>query len=267
MLTGNTLVFDIETIPDTESGSRIYALEGLSQGDCVKAMRAKRVEKTGQSDFLAHHLHKIVAISVALRSPRGFKVWSVGDEQSNEEELLVRFFQGLEKFQPVLVSWNGGGFDLPVIHYRSLLHSVAAPTYWDLGDSDREFRFNNFTNRFHWRHIDLMDVLSGFQYRAAAPLHEIALMLGLPGKEGMDGSEVSMAYQNGEINAIRNYCESDVLNTYMVYLRFERIRGNLDDEALSTELERIKGAILSSGADHLSHFLESCDNIVPTGPV
>lgn len=256
MLTGNTLVFDIETIPDTESGSRIYGLEGLSQRDCVKAMRAKRIEKTGKTDFLAHHLHKIVAISVGLRSPRGFKVWSVGDAQSSEEELLVRFFQGLEKFQPVLVSWNGSGFDLPVIHYRALLHSVAAPNYWDVGDVDREFRFNNFINRFHWRHIDLMDVLSGFQYRAAAPLHEIALMLGLPGKQGMDGSEVLTAYQNGEISAIRNYCESDVLNTYMVYLRFESIRGNLDDEALSAELEHMKGAILSSSADHLKHFLE-----------
>ena len=257
MLRGNTLVFDIETIPDAESGSRIYGLEGLSQSDCVKAMRAKRIEKTGQTDFLAHHLHKIVAISVALRSPSGFKVWSVGDERSDEKELLVRFFQGLEKFEPVLVSWNGGGFDLPVIQYRSLLHSVAAPTYWDIGESDREFRFNNFINRFHWRHIDLMDVLSGFQFRAAAPLHEIALMLGLPGKQGMDGSDVLTAYQDGKIDAIRNYCESDVLNTYLVYLRFEYLRGNLDSEALSAELEHIKGAILRSGADHLKHFLEA----------
>ena len=258
MLTGNTLVFDIETVPDIESGSRIYDLTGLSEDDTAKVMRAKRIEKTKSTEFLAHHLHKIVAISVALRSSEGFKVWSIGNEKSSEKELLVRFFNGIKKIEPVLVSWNGGGFDLPVIHYRSLLHSVSAPNYWEVGDNDREFRFNNFTNRFHWRHVDLMDVLSGFQYRAVAPLHEIALMLGLPGKQGMDGSEVWNAYKKGEIKAIREYCESDVLNTYLIYLRFEQIRGNLNENGLTEELEHITSALSKTGFSHLNDFLEFC---------
>ena len=91
---------------------------------------------------------EIVAISVALRSADGFRIWSIGDTESVERELLERFFLGIEKFRPILVSWNGSGFDLPVIHYRSLLHSVEAIAYWEVGDNDRSFRYNNFVNRF-----------------------------------------------------------------------------------------------------------------------
>ena len=60
-------------------------------------------------------------------------------------------------------SWNGGGFDLPVLHYRALLHGVQAPRYWEMGDEDTAFRYNNYLSRFHWRHLDVMDVLSGHQ--------------------------------------------------------------------------------------------------------
>ena len=108
-----------------------------------------------------------------------------------------------------------------------------------------------------------MDVLSGFQYRSVAPLHEIALMLGLPGKQGMDGSQVWNAYQRGEINAIREYCESDVLNTYMIYLRFEQIRGNLNENGLTAELEHINSALSKEGFSHLNDFLELCSRGKP----
>jgi hypothetical protein len=263
MLTGNTLVFDIETIPDTVTGSRIWNLSGIDEDDQVKAMRVKRLEKTGNSDFIAHHLHKIVAISAALRSADGFKIWSIGDVNSSEKEILERFFRGIEKFEPVLVSWNGAGFDLPVMHYRSLLHSVAAPRYWEVGDTDRAFRYNNFINRFHWRHIDLMDILSGFQPRARAPLHEVALLLGLPGKLGMKGSDVWDSYRNGQINEIRNYCETDVLNTYLIYLRFEQFRGNLTGAELNGELERVKAALKEGGFSHLQEFFEQWQSKVP----
>jgi hypothetical protein len=228
----------------------------IGEDDQVKAMRAKRLEKTGYTDFIAHHLHKIVAISAALRSSEGFNIWSIGDVNSNEKELLERFFRGIEKFDPVLVSWNGCGFDLPVIHYRSLLHSVAAPYYWEVGDTNRAYRYNNFINRFHWRHIDLMDVFSGFQLRAGAPLHEIALMLGLPGKLGMKGSDVWGAYRNSQIDDIRNYCETDVLNTYLIYLRFEQMRGNLTGAELQQEHDRVQTVLRKIGSRHLQEFLK-----------
>jgi predicted PolB exonuclease-like 3'-5' exonuclease len=151
------LTFDIETVPDTSLGENLLGLEGISDEDIAKAMQFKRLQETG-NDFLPLYQHRIVAISVTLRDPSGFKVWSLGDEQSQEKELVERFYEGIEKFTPVLVSWNGSGFDLPVLHYRALLHGVQAPRYWDMGNDDREFRFNNYISRFHWRHVDLMDV-------------------------------------------------------------------------------------------------------------
>lgn len=160
--------FDIETVPDTEFGRRLYDLEGLTDEQVAQIMFTRRRQETG-SEFLALHQHRIVAISVAMRSGETFKVWSLGSRDAVEAELIQRFYDGLEKFSPDLVSWNGAGFDLPVLHYRTLLHGIAAPRYWDVGDDEQSFRWNNYLNRFHWRHIDLMDVLSGFQTAVGLP--------------------------------------------------------------------------------------------------
>jgi hypothetical protein len=140
MLIGTSLVFDIETVPDVESGRRLYGLHDLNDEDVGRAMRTLRVQKTGGTDFLAHPEHRIVAISAVLRSPENLRVWSLGSADSTERELLERFFDGIEKFRPILISWNGSGFDLPVIHYRSLKHGVAAPLYWESGDEIRDFK-------------------------------------------------------------------------------------------------------------------------------
>ena len=177
--------FDIETIPDTEFGRDVYGLDGLSDEDVGTAMTFKRQQATG-SDFLPLHQHRVVAVSVALRQGDSFKVWTLGDEDSDEAEIVRRFYDGIERYTPDLVSWNGGGFDLPVLNYRALKHGIQAPRYWEIGESDRDFKWNNYLARFHWRHIDLMDVLANYNPRANAKLDEIASMLGFPGKLGMD---------------------------------------------------------------------------------
>lgn len=250
----NVMVFDIETVPDVEAGRRLYDLEGLEEQAVAQAMFQLRMAKTG-SDFLPQHLQRIVAISVVFRVRDSLKVWSLGDEKSDEAELIRRFFDGLERYTPTLVSWNGSGFDLPVLHYRSLLHGVSAPRYWEVGDEDRAFRYNSYLGRYHWRHIDLMDVLAAYQPRANAPLDEIASMLGFPGKMGMDGSKVWDAFQSGDLAAIRNYCETDVLNTYLVYLRFEHLRGHLNLESYTEEQQRVRELLTESKASHLQEFL------------
>jgi len=253
----NIFVFDIETIPDIDSGKRLYNLMDLSDKDAAEALFQKRREETGGSDFLRLHLQKIAAISVVLRSKNQLKVWSLGDPDSSEKELIERFFAGIEKYKPVLISWNGGGFDLPVLHYRALLHGISAPNYWETGDEDASFRWNNYLNRFHYRHMDLMDILAGYQSRANAPLHEIAMMLGLPGKMGIDGSKVWEYYQSGKIADIRNYCETDVLNTYLVYLRFELIRGKLTPEQYEKECQLVREMLQQEQKPHLTEFLNA----------
>ncbi|MBT8091527.1 MAG: 3'-5' exonuclease [Gammaproteobacteria bacterium] len=246
--------FDIETIPDVEFGRRFYDLDGLPDKEVATAMTFLRQQAAG-TDFLPLHQQRVVAISVSFRTADTFKVWSLGDEDSDEAEIVQRFFDGIERYSPDLVSWNGGGFDLPVLHYRALRNGIRAPRYWETGDSDREFKWNNYLSRFHWRHTDLMDVLAGFQPRGRASLDQMAVMLGFPGKLGMSGAHVWDTYQEGGIADIRNYCETDVLNTWLVYLRFEFMRGNLDEKQLQREFALVRSTLEAMDKAHLNEFL------------
>jgi predicted PolB exonuclease-like 3'-5' exonuclease len=252
----NCLVFDIETVPDVALGRQLYGLDGLGDEAVAKAMFARQRARTG-TEFLPHVQQRVVAISCVLRSREQLKVWSLGDLQSSEAELLARFFDGIDKFLPDLVSWNGGGFDLPVLHYRALRAGVQAPRYWEVGEEDAAFRYNNYLSRFHWRHLDLMDVLSGFQPRARAGLSEVAALLGFPGKLGFSGDKVWSAFLAGELLAVRRYCETDVLNTYLIYLRFQFLRARLDGAGLAAELERLRGLLRGSGEPHHLEFLQA----------
>ena len=251
----NVLAFDIETIPDVETGRRLYGLTDLSDEDTARAMFQQRRQETGGSEFLPLHLHRVVAIAIALRRDGDFKLWSLGSSESGEAELIARFYEGIEKFAPDIVSWNGSGFDLPVLNYRALRHGIAAPRFWEVGETETSFRYNNYLSRFHWRHTDLMDVLAGFQPRGAAPLDEIAQMLGLPGKLGMHGSKVWEAFLAGQIERIRDYCETDTLNTYLIYLRFELLRGRLDPGRYHSECARVRETLTRAGKSHLHEFL------------
>ena len=246
--------FDIETVPDVEFGRRFWDLDGVSDDDIGTAMMFKRQQSVG-TDFLPLHKQRIVAISVTFRTANSFKVWSLGDEDSDEAEIVQRFFDGIERYTPDLVSWNGGGFDLPVLHYRALKHGIKAPRYWEMGEGDRDFKWNNYLSRFHWRHVDLMDVIAGFQPRGRASLDQMAVMLGFPGKLGMSGDKVWDTFREGGIKKIRDYCETDVLNTWLVYLRFELMRGNLDEKDLQREYALVRSTLEKMNQAHLNEFL------------
>lgn len=254
----NVLVFDIETVPDVQGGRRLYGLEGLSDDEVAHVMYAKRSQETGgKSEFLRHHLQRVVAISLVLRTDSRLHVWSLGEPGSGEAELIERFFEGLDRYTPLLVSWNGRGFDLPVLHYRALIHGISAPRYWETGEHDPGFRWNNYLNRFHERHTDLMDVLAGYESRAYASLHEVATLLGLPGKLGMSGADVWERFRALDIESIRDYCENDVLNTYLVYLRYELMRGRQTREGYELACRTLREALAHEPRPHLRAFLDA----------
>ncbi|MBL8398101.1 MAG: 3'-5' exonuclease, partial [Candidatus Accumulibacter sp.] len=150
-----TLAFDIETIPDVAGLRRLHTLdEKLSDADVAELAFQWRRSENGH-DFLPLHLHRVAVISCLLRVGNDLKVWSISEPEHGEGEIIQRFFDGIDKFTPQIVSWNGGGFDLPVLHYRGLIHGVVAARYWDLGDGDfgdsREFKWNNYISRYHTR--------------------------------------------------------------------------------------------------------------------
>lgn len=250
-------VFDIETIPDIDGGRRLYQLEGLSDKDVANVMFHKQRQASGGSDFLRHHLHSIVAISVVLRDRYQdvFKLYSLGNEDSTEADLLGEFFTLIDRYTPTLVSWNGSGFDLPVLNYRAMVNAIAAPRYWELGEADSSFNRDNYHNRYHWRHTDLMDVLAAFNGRANAPLDEVASLCGFPGKMGMSGDKVWDFYLAGELATIRHYCETDVLNTYLLYLRFQLMNGQLNPSEYQAECLSLRQQLQQQDQSYLDEFL------------
>ena len=250
------LTFDLETVPDV-GGLRRLRPEWAALADPEIAERAfaERREKTG-SDFLPHHLHRIVAIGCAFRDESGFRVRCLGSSGDGEARLIADFFRLIDRYGPQLVSWNGGGFDLPVLHYRGLVHGVRARRYWDTGDDEREFRFNNYISRYHQRHLDLMDLLALYQPRANAPLDQMAQLIGLPGKLGMDGSQVWDAYRAGRLADVRRYCETDVVNTYLIFLRFQLMREALTSEEYDRECDLVRDTLGRSLEPHWKEFLQ-----------
>lgn len=252
----NVFVFDIETVPDVDAARRLWDLTNLSDENVAKVMAAKRQQETdGASDFLRHHLQRIVAISAVFLKDDRLSVWSLGEESSSEAELIARFFEGVERYSPTLVSWNGGGFDLPVLNYRALIHGINAARFWEMGDEDRDFKWNNYLSRYHTRHLDLMDHLAMYTGRANAPLDDLAKLCGFPGKMGVDGSQVWSLYQEGRLQEIRDYCETDVVNTYLVYCRYQLLRGRLTRDAYDAEIALVRTSLQTIDAPHWRDYL------------
>jgi predicted PolB exonuclease-like 3'-5' exonuclease len=253
------LIFDIETIPDIAGLRKLHGLaDELSDSEVAEFAFQKQRAKSG-NDFLPHYLQRVIVISYVLRDGERFLVRSLAEPENDEAQIIQRFFDGVEKFTPQLVSWNGGGFDLPVLHYRGLIHGACAPRYWDMGEGDyrdsRDFKWNNYIGRYHMRHLDLMDLLAMYQPRAAAPLDQLAKLMGLPGKQVMAGDAVWDAWQAGRIDDIRNYCETDVVNTYLVYLRFQLMRGAITADEHAVEVAWVREQLAALDKPHWQEFL------------
>jgi predicted PolB exonuclease-like 3'-5' exonuclease len=257
----SVLAFDIETIPDV-AGLRLQrgADPALSDAEVYAAEIADRAARN-KNDFMPLYLQRVLVISCVFRAGKGLQVRSFvdleRDGKSEEAAVIQSFFDRVDDRRPQLVSWNGGGFDLPVLQQRGLRHGVVAGRYWDMGDDDREHRYNNYISRYHLRHIDLMDLLAMYQSRANAPLDAMAKLCGFPGKLGMDGSQVYGAYLDGRRDEIRRYCETDAMNTYLLWCRFEKMRGHLDEAGYRREIGIARDAVAAIGEPHWMEYLSA----------
>ena len=247
------LAFDIETVPDVAGIRRLHDLPAdLPDREVAEVAFRRRRTQTG-SDFLPPQLQRVVVISCVMRGDDGVKVFSL---DGSEPEMIQRFYDGIEKYIPQIVSWNGGGFDLPVLNYRALMHGVSAPMFWETGDENRDFRYNNYVSRYHARHTDLMDVLAMYQPRNNAPLDEVAQLSGLPGKIGVGGAKVWETYLAGEIGKIRDYCEADTANTYLLYLRYQLLRGVFTKDHFKKETQLLRTYLKDLDKLHWREFLK-----------
>jgi predicted PolB exonuclease-like 3'-5' exonuclease len=211
------IVWDIETVPDLKGFAAANGHDGKSDDEIRAAMGDK---------FPKHIYHSIVCLG-ALVAHHQDGHWTVGAlgaphvGERSEKALISSFVDRIAELSPQLVTFNGSSFDLPVLRYRAMVHGVSAP-----GLSSRPF-FNRYTEDA----VDLCDVLSSFSPQGKVTLHELCRVMGLPGKpDGISGGEVEKFYLDGRIREIAEYCESDVVNTYRVWLRYELFRGRLSAE-------------------------------------
>ena len=211
------MVWDLETIPDLEGYARANNLTDKSPAEVRTAMG---------DDFpkLIYHSIACIGALVASRTSNGYEVQLVGAPhvgQRTERELIESFVNEIGQLSPQLVSFNGCAFDLPVLRYRAMIHRVFAP-----GMHNRPYY-----HRYTEDNVDLCDVLSSFSYGAKVKLDELSRIMALPGKPGgMDGSQVEAYFNAGRIQEIADYCKSDVINTYRLWLRHELFKGRLDQK-------------------------------------
>lgn len=223
------LVFDIETIADTEAARRIYPqLAELNDVDALSALTALRIQEAGH-DFMRLPLQRIVCISALYIKDGKFSLFSLTADKFSEKDILAKFFRAFSDIEklPKLISWNGSGFDIPVLIYRAMQYDLSAPWLFEEGERIKNMRFDNYVNRFHTRHLDLMDRFSQYGASRREAMDVVASLYGLPGKTDINGSMVGALVSNDDWQTLSVYCESDVMNTWLIYLRWLRLTGQL----------------------------------------
>ncbi len=244
------LVLDIETIPDVERWSRPELPHGEAPFPPTWAhriivigclwldhdYRLKRLGVIGDPDTAGPN-----ATLDDAGSPRGGNAaeWRRGSLDERERMLLEDFSRFVGRARPVLVTYNGRSFDLPVIALRALCHGVTLGWY---------YRGRNVRYRYSEEgHLDLCDWLADHGATRSGSLDAVARLIGLPGKVGVDGSQVEGLYRAGQLAAIQRYCLADVAQTALLFLRFRLLQGLLRADAYHEATASLLDALAGDG--------------------
>jgi predicted PolB exonuclease-like 3'-5' exonuclease len=258
----NYLVFDIETRVDKELVKEVYDPENcLTLDQAYDTARDQILERSGQqSDFFPIPFHIPIAIST-LHTDDNYRIRSLGclgADRFSEEEIVTRFWQVFENAQ-TLVTFNGRGFDLPVLETRALKFGLSLPRYFAAGQVRSTYRGSRFSDAYH---IDLCDFLSNFgAAHRRNSLNLLAKLIGLPGKYTIEGEDVEYLYRQERLKEINQYCVTDVLQTYLLFLRVELMRGKLDkssyEEIVAAAREDLQQRASGAGSENfLLDFLQ-----------
>lgn len=224
-----TIIYDIETIPDLDFGRKHMNLDGLSDEDIGRSMFFQQLQKHG-SEFLPINLHKIITISFVNEHKGDIELSSCTD--------LIHFLDSI-KDADHFVTWNGNRFDVPVLYFRALLNNLVV--------NKRIFDENH--------HTDLKVLLSNRDINSISGLDRVSKHLGLPGKSKHKGNAVWDLYLEKRIDEIIQYCESDVLNTYLIYIQHQYSMGTISEQELNTKKDTLKKFLASQDKPH-SDFIQ-----------
>lgn len=238
----NYLILDIETYPDKA---------------LVEAVHGRSYENVKEhTERLMHPLFHIPIVIGGLVCDENLKIRSFGAKfggPEKEQETLQFFWDTFERYgggkrsssglpEPVLVTYNGRSFDLPVIEHRSLRYGIGSAAYFSTRD-----KFNNYRYRFAPEyHFDILEFLTNYGAVFKTSLDAVAKLIGLPGKTEMDGAQVEGEYERGNLAHVAEYCMCDVALTYYVFLQCQRMRGMLrvDPQKVHAEaLEYFRGQL------------------------
>ena len=228
------LVLDIETIPDRE----LYQPPETRAGE--------------ERPFPPLYVHKPIVIgSLLFGADYGLvKFGDFGAQGGDERAMLERFARWVDEKRVHIVTFNGRGFDLPVIALRCMRYGIALPWYYQ-PRSDYRYRFSDEG------HLDLCDFLCEHGAARSLSLDAAARVIGLPGKNGMDGSQVEGLYHAGKLDEIRDYCLHDVAQTALLFLRFRLLQGQLDRARYREAARQVLAALEHDG--RFTRLLEGMD--------
>ncbi|RDU61737.1 3'-5' exonuclease [Helicobacter sp. MIT 14-3879] len=239
-------IFDIESVPDIKLLQEIYGYRGDSLSICKQAFEAQK-EISG-SEFLPLSFHRIISIASVLADDFGnfIKVGHFAkniDIENRERVLLQEFSTFINKQNPRLVSFNGRGFDMPLIALRALKYNINLSAYYEIENAQfGKNKWENYRQRYSERfHLDLFDTLSNYGAARNLNLDSICKMAGIMGKYEISGKQVfELIFTENNLEKVDFYCQSDVLNTYWLFLKFELTKGMIQITDYLTNLARMQ---------------------------
>nr|HEX4315931.1 ribonuclease H-like domain-containing protein [Kofleriaceae bacterium] len=230
------LVLDIETVPDTGRWTPEPTSDG--RGPFPPAW-AHRIIVIGCLWLDHGYALKRVGIVASEAGPGTIVAGEGATDDDRERALLEEFSRFVGRARPVLVTYNGRRFDLPVIALRALCHGVPLPWYYR--ERGVRYRFSEEA------HLDLCDWLADHGAARAGSLDSLVRLIGLPGKVGVDGSQVEGLYQAGQLEAIQRYCLADVAQTALLLLRFRLLQGQLPQDRYRAAAAALLDALAADG--------------------
>lgn len=262
------LVFDVEAVADGDLISRVrYSDQGLKSKTAISRYRAELMEKKGNDVIPCTFMLPIsVAVAKVDSQFRLLDLTVLDAPEYRPHEITRRFWQGWQHYGwPTLVSFNGRGYDLPVLEFAAYRFGLAVPSWFNVEARS----FEQSRNRYNTgAHVDLMDLFSNFgAVTVTGGLNALANMIGKPGKTGIDGSKIQDMYDSGQVDAINDYCRCDVLDTYFVFLRTRVLLGklSLDEEHEIVMSTKVWLESQQAGSPAFAHYLEHWGDWQPPG--
>jgi predicted PolB exonuclease-like 3'-5' exonuclease len=270
MRSNKLFVFDIETVPDTDV---LHALTGSVTDDLQqkrKELEEYHAAMSNGNTFPRQPFHKVVSISILIvdigrvgnyEFYDNLKLGTISNTKLDEKTMVENFFNYICSSLPKIVSYNGKTFDMPVLKYRAMKYGLSLENLFKSGD-----KWSNYHQKYSkdW-HCDLLDVFSDYGASAKCKMNEICSITGLPGKIGVDGSHVAELYDQGKLKEIDDYCETDVANTYLLYLNYCLLSGIINKSIFIDLNNRFKDYLIGENKNNYNEFIDEWKKVDTRG--